>query len=61
MIWKKECANYYNGDCLGVCINKDLSQYIDKNMVGKCTVNKKPCEYFEKIVNQGRITIVYKT
>lgn len=61
MIWKKECANYLDGNCMGANINPDLSQYIDKDMMGKCNVKKEPCEYFEKIVNRGRITMVYKT
>ena len=47
----QECANYSNGDCLGVMINSDLTQYIDTMLYGKpCCVNNDRCHYFEEIL-----------
>ncbi|MBL7086487.1 MAG: hypothetical protein ISS28_05250 [Candidatus Cloacimonetes bacterium] len=48
---KQVCANYSNGICIGVQIEKDLSQYIDLELYNKpCCVNEKRCSYFERII-----------
>ncbi len=48
---RNQCANYINGMCLGVIINKDLSQKMDIKLAGKpCCVDKCRCYYFESII-----------
>lgn len=48
---RNQCANYINGVCLGVIINRDLSQKIDIKLAGKpCCVDKCRCHYFENII-----------
>lgn len=47
----RECANWINGICLGVTINKDLSQWFDLNLAGKpCCVSCMRCPYFESVI-----------
>ncbi|MFC1536064.1 hypothetical protein ACFL4H_01700 [Candidatus Neomarinimicrobiota bacterium] len=48
---RNQCANYINGICLGVIINRDLSQWFDMELAGKpCCVDKCRCYYFENII-----------
>jgi len=47
---RRECANYVNGQCLGVTVfNRQFRQ------PGACSIHKKRCSYFEKCVKPGLI------
>ena len=54
---KKECANYYNGKCLGIMfrrINGKLKIVADSRFIGKdCIANTNKCTYFNQIVING--------
>jgi len=60
---KLHCANWVNGNCLGICFvktNEDLEGYdvghiIDKKYAGKpCVVETgDECPYFSEIVKKG--------
>lgn len=57
-IAKKNCANWYNGNCLGcmfVRVEDNLVMRMDSRYAGKtCAVDKK-CRYFDNIVMRGSI------
>jgi|TARA_R100000234_G_C4975249_1_gene168161 hypothetical protein len=51
---RKECANYTNGNCLGVMFSRKgnkLTSRIDGKYAGKkCIVDTNNCSYFNQIV-----------
>jgi len=48
---KLECANWINGICLGAMLNKDLSQWMKRELAGRsCIVGCKRCPYFESVL-----------
>jgi|TARA_R100001198_G_C5197755_1_gene187990 hypothetical protein len=54
---RRECANYNNGNCLGIMFSREdgkLTTKIDGKFAGKkCIVDTNNCSYFNQIVIKG--------
>ena len=54
---RRDCANYFNGTCLGVMMGREEGKLvfcIDKDFAGmECIADSGKCQYFNNIVVRG--------